>query len=329
MNIAIIKLGALGDVVRTLSILPAIKEKYPSSKISWITKSNAIELFNGNPYISKAISFSNQINEKFDILYNFDIDKEATSLAIRIPAEKKLGFYSEGEYPLAFNPGAEYYLNTIFDDNLKRENKKTYQEMMFQAADLKYKKQPSQIFLSEKNVSYADKFLKENNLSNSKIIGMHIGASSRWPSKVWHEDNLKDFIRLAKENNYEIILFGGPNEIEKHKLISDSLAKEGIKIYRNNPLSSPLEFSALLNRCQAIICADSFAMHISIALKKPTIGLFFCTSPDEVEGYGVLKKIVSSKLYDFFPEKQDQYDEELVKSISPQEVLDALELIQS
>ena len=129
MKILIIKLGALGDVVRTLSILQGIKENYPDSDISWVTKNNAIDIFEGNPYVKNIFTIPYKTEEEFDILYNFDIEKEATELAIKIKANKKYGFYSEGGYPAAFNLGAEYYLSTIFDDELKKNNKKTYQEM--------------------------------------------------------------------------------------------------------------------------------------------------------------------------------------------------------
>ena len=64
------------------------------------------------------------------------------------------------------------------------------------------------------------------------------------------------------------------------------------------------------------------AIHVSLGLKKPTIALFFCTPPWEIEDYGIGKKITSSMLMNFFPEKMDQYDEELVKSISVKEVLE-------
>ena len=63
---------------------------------------------------------------------------------------------------------------------------------------------------------------------------------------------------------------------------------------------------------------------LKLALKKFTIGLFFCTPPNEVEGYGLLVKLVAPKLYEFFPEKMDQYDESLVKSITPSQVLHAI-----
>ena len=86
----------------------------------------------------------------------------------------------------------------------------------------------------------------------------------------------------------------------------------------------PLEFASLVNKCNFMVCSDSFSLHMSLALKKPTIGLFFCTPPDEIESYGFLKKIISPMIYNFFPEKMDEYNENLVKSISPDEVLNII-----
>lgn len=325
MKILIIKLGAKGDIVRTLPILIGIKEKYPKSEISWITKKNCLEILKTSPYINKVLILPFETNETFDILYNFDIEKEATELAEKIKADKKLGFKSDNDYLSTFNLGAEYYLNTLFDDELKKSNKKTYQQMMFEAAELPYKKQFHPIYLSKEDKKYGENFAKENNIYKEKLIGIHLGASSRWPSKVWHEDRIKEFIINAKHKGYEILLFGGPNEAEKHKKFTEESERQGIKIYRNNPNNSDIEFMSLVNICKKMICSDSFSLHISLALKKPTIGLFFCTPPNEIEDHGLLKKIISPMLYDFFPEKMDQYSEELIKSISSKEVLNAIE----
>jgi len=327
MNILIIKLGAKGDVVRTLSILPALKEMYPDSDIFWFTKENSAEFLEDNPYIKKILTANSKINEKFDILFNFDIDEEACILASSIKAEKKLGFYMKDGFPSAFNLGAEYYLNTLFDDELKKNNKKTYQEMMFDAAELKWKKQHCPIFLNKKDMKYASDFINKNNIKKEKLIGIHLGASPRWPSKAWHPSQVKEFIVKSRKKGYNILLFGGPDEIERYSKFAKELEDEGIKIFLNNPQNSNKEFSSLVNLCSIMVCSDSLALHVALALHKPAIGLFFCTSPDEVEDYGLLKKLVSPVLKEFFPEKSDLYDEKLVKSISAQEVLNAVEEI--
>lgn len=324
MRIIIIKLGALGDVARTLPILPALKQKFPQSEIYWVTKPESLELFEGNPYVKQVFSAPFKSSENFDILCNFDIDDEATLLAGEIQADKKYGFYSDSGYPAPFNLGSQYYLNTLFDDELKKSNKKTYQEMIFEVAELEYKKQKCQIYLSEKDKSYAEEFLKKNNISPENLVGIHMGASSRWPSKVWHESELSRFIEKLKERGYSVLLFGGPNEEKRHKEFAERLKKKNIKIFINNPRNTLKEFASLVSLCKKIVCSDSLALHISLALKKPTMALFFCTSPDEVEGYGILTKIISPMLYEFFPEKSDKYSEELTKSITAEQVLEAI-----
>lgn len=329
LKIIIIKLGAAGDVVRTTPVLFALKEKYPESEITWITKPDSAPLIEGNPKINKILAIPLKAGDSFgafDILYNFDMEKEAITLANIINADKKYGFYDNQGYPAAFNLGAEYYLNTLFDDELKKSNRKTYQQMMFEAAELPYKHQPCEIFISQEDKEYAEKFAKDNKITDfSKLIGINMGASPRWPSKAWSEEKLKEFISLAIKKRYGILLFGGPDEIQRHEKFVSEMEAKGIKIFRNNPKDSKKQFASLINLCSKMICSDTLALHLSLALKKPAIGLFFCTSPYEVEGYGLLKKLVSPMLEKFFPEKMDQFSKELVNSISAEQVLKAVE----
>ena len=320
-KILVIKLGALGDVVRTLAIMPALKKQFPNSHITWITKKEAKNILEDNIYIDKVKDASEKIKEKFNILYNFDVEPEATKLAEEIQADKKYGFYSQEGFPSAFNIMAEYYLNTLFDDNLKKSNRKTYQEMMFDVAELKWEKQHCPIFLNDLDKKYAENFIKKNSLENKKLVGIHMGASSRWPSKVWHKEELKKFIVSLVKEGYKIILFGGSNEIKNHEKLVSEIRSMGINICQNNPKNTIKEFASLVDICDIIVCADSLALHVSLALKKPTIGLFFCTSPWEVEDYNLLVKITAPAILDFFPERMNEYSEELTKSIKAEQVL--------
>ncbi len=328
-KLLIIKLGALGDVVRTLPIAKALKKKYPDSEISWITKKESLPIVKACKEVDRAHSLPFDQDVIYDILYNFDLEEEATSLAMKIPAREKKGFYSQDNYPAAFNAGSEYYLNTLFDDELKKNNRKTYQQMMFEAADLEYNQEHFGMILSQKEKDYAQKFQESNQLSDKKLIGIHIGASKRWPSKVWHEDRITEFVNKVRQRDYEVLLLGGPQEIDKLNNLSEELKKKKITVYQNDPLNTAEEFASLVDLCDTMICSDSFAIHIALALKKPVIGLFFVTSPHEVEGYGLLQKAISPKLDEFFPQRSDEYNEELTKSISAEEVISLLDRIKT
>src|SRR3989339_2221331 len=77
-RILIIKLDALGDVLRTLSILPSLKKKYPNSYITWITRKNALPLFKNLDLVDRVIDYEDPLSitllhtTKFDIVINVD-----------------------------------------------------------------------------------------------------------------------------------------------------------------------------------------------------------------------------------------------------------------
>ena len=324
MKICIIKLGAEGDVLRTIPIAKALKNKYKDSKITWITKPGIAELLENIQEIDEIATLPYKSKDSFDKLYNFDLDKEAVELAKNINSKEKYGFTDADGYPSTFNLNAEYYLNTTYDDELKKSNKKTYQEMMLEVAELPYNKEKYHIILKDDEKQYAQEFISKHKLHGKKIIGIHMGASSRWPSKVWHSDRIKKFIKSAKNEGFEILLFGGPNEAEYHKELVLNLEKDGLNIHKNDPKNTKKQFASLVEICDVLVCSDSFALHVSIGLGKKTIGLFFCTSPKEIEDYGLLKKIISKMLDNFFPEHMDKYNEDLVKSITEEQVLSAI-----
>ncbi|MDX9712365.1 MAG: hypothetical protein RBT56_07565 [Ignavibacteriaceae bacterium] len=55
-KILIIKLDAIGDVLRTTSILKPLKRKYPDCYIEWCTRKNASDLFNNNSLVNEVIT---------------------------------------------------------------------------------------------------------------------------------------------------------------------------------------------------------------------------------------------------------------------------------
>jgi ADP-heptose:LPS heptosyltransferase len=325
VKIIIIKLGAKGDVVRTLPIAQQLKKLHQDATLTWVTKAESKELLETIPYIDRLDVIPYETNEVFDALYNFDIEEDATTCAQKINARKKFGFFKDESYVRAFNIGGEYYLNTLFDDDTKKENVKTYQEMMFETAEIPFSNEHAEIVLTLQDIQYAKEFIQSNGFEGKKIIGIHMGASPRWPSKIWHPDRVKEFVRKAHERGYAIILFGGPNESDKLSLLKKEIPSASDLIAINNPFNTDREFASLVACCNVIVCSDSFALHVALALKRPTVGLFFCTPPNEVEGYGFLRKIVSPLFEKFFPEKMDEYDESLTKSIMSDEVLHVIE----
>ena len=141
-KILIIKLDAIGDVLRTTSILPPIRKKYPDAFITWCTKSNAAQLFINNNFVDEVITFEEdalfRINvEEYDIVINLDTSKISSSIAATAKGENKLGFVlNKKGYVEATSYAADKWLEMSAFDDLKKENKQTHQDIMCEILEL-------------------------------------------------------------------------------------------------------------------------------------------------------------------------------------------------
>src|SRR3989339_186947 len=52
-KILIVKLGAMGDVLRTTFLLPGLQKKYPRCQITWLVADGSESLLAGNPAIAE------------------------------------------------------------------------------------------------------------------------------------------------------------------------------------------------------------------------------------------------------------------------------------
>ncbi|GBE20412.1 lipopolysaccharide core biosynthesis protein [archaeon BMS3Abin17] len=332
-KILIIKLGAMGDVLRTTPILTAIKKKYgEEALIYWMTSPESAEILQDNPLIDKVLQYNPENilriqQEKFDMLFSLEIDTPSTLLANLVNAGEKLGYFFDNGATSCFNKGSEAYLETAFLNHVKLKNKRTYQDLIFEACELDYNKEKLIFNLQGSDIKFANEFKEKNNILDSdRIIGINIGSADRWASKFWDIEKIKELIKKMPVN-YKIIILAGPNEIEKQRKLIEDLKTEGISLISNNPNNSFREFAAVVDLCDKVICGDTMILHLATVLNKTSIALFFSTSPWEIEDYQLVDKIVSPLLEDYF--YINSYIPELAESISVEQVLSLLKDVGS
>lgn len=333
-KILIIKLGAIGDVLRTTCILPALKKKYGlDTLIYWMTNLESVDLLRNNLLVDKILPYNTENilriqQEKFDILFALEIDTPSTLLVNIVKANEKFGYFFEDGATSCFNKGAEPYLETVFLNHIKIKNRKTYQELISEACELRfyYNKEKPIFNLNQKHIEFSNQFKLDNNLSTEhKIIGINIGSADTWQSKFWNNEKIKQLIKKLYPR-YKIIILAGPNEINKQEKLINEMKQEKIYLLKNNPKNTLDEFAAVVNICDSIICGDTMILHLASALNKKTIALFFATPPWEVENYEIINKITSPLLEKYF--FINKYVDELANSISVEQVLNILENIE-
>ncbi len=297
-RILIIKLGAMGDVLRTTPLLPALKARYPQSFITWITYSNAYPLLADNPLIDRLwpLDLTTLIGlqtETFDQVICLDKSMDATGLAMLAKAENKMGFGMKENGALTFlNNEAEYAFRLGLDDELKfKANQKSYQEITFEMLGLSFTGQEYMLNISSSLSKQAKKKLFNSGArENQRLVGLNTGCGPVFATKKWTEPG---FIELGEKligtPDIQAVLMGGPDEIERNSRIKEA-APGLIDSGTDNSLS---EFAALIGQLDLLITGYTIALHLAIAQKIPVLAIFGPTSHTEIDLYGRGKKLIT------------------------------------
>lgn len=297
VKILIIKLGAIGDVLRTTSLLEGLKERY-NAEIDWVTKKESFEILKNNRLVDNVFLLENKLkNAKYDLVISLDDDKSACKLASGLNKKKIIGAYLKNGKIAYTEDSNEWFDMSLISkfgkkraDELKRINKRSYQEIISKILGVPFTE--PMLNLSEPDIKFAEEFKKKSRIKDTDlVIGINTGAGKRWEKKRWPVDYTAKLIdKLNEELNAKVILFGGPGEAERNKEIRNRLKTGVIDAGCNNSL---MEFSALVNLCRILITSDSLAMHIGIALKKQVVALFGPTSAAEISIFHRGKKLTA------------------------------------
>jgi heptosyltransferase-2 len=329
-KILIIKLDAIGDVLRTTSILKPLKKKYRDCYIEWCTRQNASDIFNNNSLVDEVITIENdarfRINaEEYDVAINLDTSKISSAIATTASAKEKIGFVlNKKGFVEATSDAALQWLEMSAFDDIKKANKKSNQQLMYEilGLDLPVEKPVIQLSATEKGKISRKDFLKE--ISPIKtVIGLNIGIGTKWPSKGWPISKWQELIEKLGGKKYNLLLLGGPEEVA----IIKQLKKEFNFLVDTGCDNSLLEFAAIVDLCDLVITSDTLALHIATALDKKIIALFGPTSASEIELYGKGIKLSSPDGCKCFYRKYCSEKESCMEKISSEKVMDAIKSI--
>jgi heptosyltransferase-2 len=262
-RILFIKLGAIGDVIRTTPLLAKYKKEYGDCHFTWITHSPQVVPIDEVDVIYKwdAPSVSLLANQEFDIAINLDKDKEACMLLSHVDAREKFGFLWKDGHINTATDKAEHKLITGLFDHISKKNTKNYLEEIFDICHFDFNNEEYMINLNQ-NLSdiWQNKF-KE--LAGEKtIIGLNTGCGLRWKTRLWPSEYWVELINNLEKKGYFCLLMGGPDEDEMNKFY----AKETNATYLGT--FNLEEFISITNNTDIIVTPVSMMMHIALALKK-------------------------------------------------------------
>jgi len=290
-RILIINLDAMGNVLVTTSILPAIKRKFPTSTITWITEKGAMPLLYHIPLIDRLFPWEPEswlvlAQMRFDVVYNVDKSRRSGAFAMAVNAKSKLGFgmNADGQIVPLNTEARENYLLGL-DDHLKfRVNRKSVSQLQCEEFRLDYRRDAYQLRLSPEEEEFCKRYRQEHALDGSSlVVGLNTGCSELYPNKKMTVDQHVELIgRISQFANVRLLLVGGPEDTLRNAEIS---RRSGDKVLSTPTTEGLRRGVCYVNLCNVIVTGDSLGMHMAIALGKQVIVWFGVSCHAEIDLY--------------------------------------------
>ena len=119
------------------------------------------------------------------------------------------------------------------------------------------------------------------------LVALVLGASS--PVKAWPPGHFARLAEMLRETGAEVLLVGGPGEAEREAVVQAALIHPALSAVGRTNLP---QLAALLARADAVVSADTGALHMASALGTPVIGLYGPTSPEATGPYGEQHRVL-------------------------------------
>lgn len=332
-RVLVLKTGALGDVLRTTSILPGLARRCAPLELVWLTARGAEPLVEHHRYVSRVVAVDPRERASlaaaeaelarvpFDWIISLDDEAPLCALASALAAASPRGRLS-GAHLLP--DGRRAYTDDVapwFDmgllsrhgkataDRLKIENERTHPALY--AAMLGIDEGRPELPLTGAARAHAATFAARHGLARggyggtqgdrARVIGLNTGAGGRWTSKGLPVERVIAYAvtlaaELARQGCVEtmFIVLGGPPEAERNAALLAGLAARGMRAIDGGTDNGLLEFAALLELLDLLLTSDSLALHLGVARGTRTVAFFAPTSAAEIDLYGLGEKVVST-----------------------------------
>lgn len=288
-KIIIIKLDAVGDVLRTTSILPSLKNKYSNSSITWITKESSFDVIKDNEKIDEVYFDTDDLdhiyNDDFDIAINLDSGINSCRIMSQLLAKERFGYHliNSKPYPVNFLAN-EWYLMGV-DDNVKKVNIKTYHKLIHEICNLEYTGSRPELYITSSKKRRATELNTKYSLGKfGEFILVNLGGGNRWQYKKWTKEGYISLVNMLTESYSDtaIGIIAGNDDREFYEEISASVNRNEriLKLGCDNSLDDFICYTYLADK---IFTSDSLAMHIATALDKYTVVITGPTSFTELD----------------------------------------------
>lgn len=284
-RILIVRLSAIGDVVRVLPALHALRRAHSDAQIDWVVEQKSYDIVSGQPELDEVLVFERGGSaslgafgklcrdiraRRYDMVFDFHGILKSGIIAGCSGAPMRIGFAPPRSQELSHWFNNEKIKLGAEVTNRIHENLALCESFSSGPTPLDVT-----IFVPEEIREDVDEYFEETFAGSKFVVAMHAPVDreeKRWPASYFAE--LSDL--LLSDGRFEVMLTWGPGQFADVEAV--------LKQCKRHPHVAPemtdlKHYVWLIHRSSLYFGGDTGPMHIASAMQTPIVGVFGGTRP--------------------------------------------------
>ncbi len=299
-KILVINPYGIGDVLFTTPLLSNLREFYPHGKIGIVLGSRTRQILEFNPDVNNIYIFDKGFFDKLGFFKKWrylmefcrPIRREGYELLIDLSNSSQYGFVEKFFLKVPRRIGFNYkgrgrhLTQTIKLEGFSDKHVVDYYLSLLELLSLTPVKKPLKFPLKQDIIDKVAKYLlskriEEKNLLITLVPGGGLSWSHKAAYKQWPQEKYAQLAdKLISELKAKVVIAGSELDQDICRNIINSMKSKEAEIICDFNI---LEFAALCNLSNLVVCNDGGPLHVAVSEKTPTISFF---GPVDEEVYG-------------------------------------------
>ena len=273
-RILILRMGPLGETLLTTPVIRALRGRFPEAYIAYMVAPGREDLVAENPNLDEVITYSVSIPK---LIYN--MAKRSFQMVVILQPTFRLvmhTFLARIPFRIGFetNSGKGHLLHVAVPNNIDQHETTRYLDVV-RGIGIEPDNEEPEMVVNPTAQGWADDFLAGAGVPpDQPLVGLNPGSGSE--SRRWSKERFAQVgDGLHQKYDAQIFITAGDAEGSLPHDVADLMSCSPVVLTG----ITPMQLGAILQKCRLYISNDTGPMHMSTAVKTPTIALFGASNP--------------------------------------------------
>lgn len=275
-SILIVLMGSLGDVVRGMYLVDAIKAASPDTRITWLVEPACAGVVKLHPRIDEILIFNRAQGVRGIAALRRELSQRSFDITLDLQRHLKSGFFSwlsGARRRIGFNKSDTKEGNWIFNTEYVPARGETipkveHYQLFLDALGLP---RPSELSSGLRDITLASLDAEWVSQLSPRYIALVLGSS--WDSKDWPEEGYAGLIGRLEDQT--VVLLSDKTKVDLAARLENVETRASVVNLAGK--TSLRELVAVVRGARAVIGPDSGPAHIAGAVGTPHVTLFGST----------------------------------------------------